>query len=72
MDPWAAEFGQYLWEEGRGRDGILKIRKYIKLVVASPRLFYLLLALLAKPGKEERKEKSSIYEYYCLLIVQPK
>lgn len=61
MDPWAAEFGLYLWEEGRGKDVLLKIRKCIRLVVASPQLFDLRRHLAScfgcKAWKRREEEK---------------
>lgn len=63
MDPWAAEFRQYLWEDGRGKDVLLKIRKCIKLVVASPHLFDLRHYLAPCFGclEEKRGRKSQAF-----------
>lgn len=56
MDLWTAEFGQYLWEEGRGTESLLKIRKYIKSVVASPQ-FYFLAPCFGWEGWKRREEE---------------
>lgn len=57
MDPWATELGQYVSEEGWGKDVLLKIRKYIKLVVASPEFYFLALCFGCKAWKRGRKSQ---------------
>lgn len=58
---------QYLWEEGRGKDTLLKIRKYMKLVVSSPQ-FYFLAPCFGWEGWK-RREEGKVKHLWILLPV---
>lgn len=68
IDLWVVECVQYVWEEGRDKDALQEIRKYIKLLFASPELFPFLVPYLGCQARRrsEGEENSSIYEYYYL------